>query len=337
MSDLISIIVPIYNGEKYLKKCIESILTQTYSNLEVILINDGSKDNSRNICDEFSKNDERVIVIHKENEGVARARNDGVHRATGKYIAFVDSDDFIEKDMIETLYNTLIEKKVDCVKGNYDIITNNGTIQNNELILDKYYGKDDINEFVYELLSENVKSFLWLLLIKKECIKDNFNEKLFLYEDVNFYISFLGNINSIYVFSKVIYHYVITENSLSRDTSKMYSKIDNLKLANSILKDTLKKYKFDNEENIKAIDTRIITNIINYYYYIYKTNNKLKEIINSFEENRKNNEFIKMLENYDESILSKKEKIFNDCLINKKYFRFWVLCKIKNILAKIRK
>ena len=249
MSDLISIIVPVYNAEKYLKKCIESILEQTYTNLEIILINDGSKDTSKIICDEFAKKDDRIVVIHKENEGVGRARNDGLDRATGKYIAFVDSDDYIEKNAIEILYNTLIEKKVDCVKGNYDIITSTGVNQNTELKLDKKYEDDEIKEFVYHLLSERVRSFLWLLLIKKEYIKDRFNEELFLYEDVNFYLSFLGNIRSIYVFSEVIYHYVITENSLSRDTNKMYSKIENLKLANIILKETLSKYDFDSDEN----------------------------------------------------------------------------------------
>lgn len=337
MSDLISVIVPVYNAEKYLRKCIESIINQTYSNLEIILINDGSEDDSKNICDEFASKDNRIVLIHKNNEGVGRARNDGLNKATGKYIAFVDCDDYIEKDTIETLYNTLIKESVDCVKGNYDIITNGNMIQNNELKLDRKYDKNEIKDFVNILLSEKVKSFLWLLLIKKECIKDNFNEELFLYEDVNFYISFLGNINNIYVFSKVIYHYVITENSLSRDTSKMYSKIENLKLANCILKETLKRYNFDSDENLKAIDTRIINNIINYYYYVYKTNNNLKELINSFEENRKEENFKQMLRNYDENILTKKERLFNNYLINKKYFRFWILCKIKNILAKIRK
>ena len=311
MSDLISIIVPIYNGEKYLKRCINSIINQTYSNLEIILINDGSKDNSKKICEELAEKDNRIIVINKDNEGVANARNDGLNRATGKYIAFVDSDDYIEKNMIEILYNTLIEKNVDCVKGNYDIIINNKIIPNNEPKIDKFYNKDNINEFIYKLASEKVKSFLWLLLIKKECINDNFNEKLFLYEDVNFYISLLGNISSIYVFSKIIYHYVINENSLSRDVTKIYSKIENLKLANKILKETLKKYNFYNNENIEAIDTKILNNIINYYYHIYKENHNFREIINSFEKIKEDEDIIKMLENYNENVLTKKEKLFN--------------------------
>lgn len=338
MSELISVIIPIYNAEKHLKRCIESILEQSYSNLEILLINDGSKDGSKDICDEFAQKDNRIVVLHKENEGVGRARNDGLKKATGKYIAFVDSDDYLDKNSIEILYNALIENNVDCVKGNYDIVTKTGIIQNNEPKIDKKYDKENINEFLYELLTERTKSFLWLLLIKKECIKDNFCEELFLYEDVNFYLSFLGNINSIYVFSKITYHYVImNQSSLSRDINKVEEKVQNLMLANSILKNTLNKYGFDNDTNIKAIDTSIINNIINYYYYKYKNEKKFKDTIKSFENIKNTESFNNMLENYDDNILSKKARLFNDCLISKKYFRFWLLCKVKNILAFIRR
>ena len=100
---LISIIVPVYNSEKYLDKCIKSILSQTYKNYELILIDDGSNDNSPKICDKYSKLDKRVIVIHKKNGGVSSARNAGLEIAKGQYISFVDSDDWIEKDMCEIL------------------------------------------------------------------------------------------------------------------------------------------------------------------------------------------------------------------------------------------
>ena len=186
MSDLISIIIPMYNSEKTLNRCIESVLKQTYSNIEVVLINDGSTDNSRNICEEFAKKDNRIVLVNKENEGVGKARNTGLEVSNGKYISFVDSDDYIESNMIENLYNILISHNVDCVKANYDIVTKNGIEKNNEIIIDSIYEQENIESFVYELLRERVKSFLWLLLIKKECIKDKFSEELFLYEDVNF-------------------------------------------------------------------------------------------------------------------------------------------------------
>lgn len=103
-TDLISIIVPVYNVEKYLRKCIDSIIIQTYTNLEIILIDDGSSDNSGNICEEYKKQDSRIHVIHKENGGLSSARNVGIDNATGQFISFVDSDDYLRKDMIEVLY-----------------------------------------------------------------------------------------------------------------------------------------------------------------------------------------------------------------------------------------
>ena len=107
MEELISVIVPIYNVEKYLNKCIESIINQSYSNLEIILVDDGSKDNSGVMCDSYLLKDNRIKVIHKENGGLSDARNVGIEKAKGEYIIFIDSDDWIDKKMIETLYNII--------------------------------------------------------------------------------------------------------------------------------------------------------------------------------------------------------------------------------------
>lgn len=110
---LISVVVPIYNVEKYLNECIESIVNQTYNNLEIILVNDGSTDNCAKICDDWINKDERIRVIHKENGGLSSARNAGIDVAKGEYINFIDSDDFISNDFIEFLYGNLIENESD--------------------------------------------------------------------------------------------------------------------------------------------------------------------------------------------------------------------------------
>ena len=103
MGELISVIVPIYNVEKYIKKCIDSIINQTYKNLEIILVNDGSPDECGKICDEYERIDSRIVVIHKENGGLSDARNAGLKVMHGKYVAFVDSDDWIEPEMYLSL------------------------------------------------------------------------------------------------------------------------------------------------------------------------------------------------------------------------------------------
>lgn len=110
--DLISVIVPVYNVKNYLKKCVDSILSQTYSVLQVILVDDGSTDGSGELCDLLAKCDKRIQVVHKSNGGLSDARNAGIEIAEGKYFSFIDSDDYIEPDMVESLYK--LAKSTDC-------------------------------------------------------------------------------------------------------------------------------------------------------------------------------------------------------------------------------
>ena len=100
---MISVIVPIYNSEKYLNQCLTSLVKQTYSDLEIILVNDGSTDSSMNICEKFKKEDDRIILINKKNQGLVRARKDGARKATGEYITFIDADDWIDADTYDNL------------------------------------------------------------------------------------------------------------------------------------------------------------------------------------------------------------------------------------------
>ena len=116
MNPLISIIVPIYKVEKYLCRCVDSILNQTYVNLEIILVDDGSPDDCPQICDDYAEKDNRIKVIHKENGGLSDARNAGMEIAKGKYISFIDSDDYVSLDFFETLYNTIITENSDIVE-----------------------------------------------------------------------------------------------------------------------------------------------------------------------------------------------------------------------------
>lgn len=119
MSELVSVIVPVYKVERYLSRCVDSILQQSYSNLEVILVDDGSPDSCGMICDEYQKNDRRIRVIHKSNGGLSDARNYGIEAAQGKYLAFVDSDDWLDFDMIDILYRVLTSQGADIAECSY--------------------------------------------------------------------------------------------------------------------------------------------------------------------------------------------------------------------------
>lgn len=215
MEDLISVIVPIYNVEKYLKKCVNSIMNQTYRNLEIILVDDGSVDNCAKISDDISKLDSRIIVLHKKNEGLAEARNIGLEIAKGKYVGFIDSDDYIEKDMFEILYNNIIKYNADISICNIVEEKENG-----EII--KAYIKEDIGiqqfnkiEALQKLIRDRtITNHACNKLYKKvlfENIKYPYRRKM---EDMATTYRVFDLANKIVVDSSIGYHYIQRKSSI---------------------------------------------------------------------------------------------------------------------------
>lgn len=145
--DLISVIVPIYKVEQYLEKCVNSILAQTYSNLEIILVDDGSPDNCPQICDNLAKQDKRIKVIHKPNGGLSDARNVGFESSTAKYVTFVDSDDYLNYNFIETLYNNLLNTNADMSIIGYQEVFEDSTVNQSEILQSEVLCFDDSNKF----------------------------------------------------------------------------------------------------------------------------------------------------------------------------------------------
>ena len=167
MEPLLSIIVPIYNVEQYLERCIESIINQTYKNLEIILVDDGSKDNSGTIADTYASKDNRIKVIHKENGGLSDARNHGLDQSKGKYIMFIDSDDFIDSSMCEILFETAEKYFSDIVSCNYYIYRNKNHISVHPMSIqedEKVFSGIDILKY----LTVKIVKFAFL---KAECRK----------------------------------------------------------------------------------------------------------------------------------------------------------------------
>ena len=130
--ELVSIIVPIYNTEEYIDKCVESIINQTYKEIEIILIDDGSTDNSPILCDKWEEKDKRIHVIHLKNGGVSRARNIGLKNANGKYISFIDSDDYVESNFIEVMIEEFMKEKADIVISKFCKVYEDCTIMKQE-------------------------------------------------------------------------------------------------------------------------------------------------------------------------------------------------------------
>ena len=164
--ELITIIVPVYKVEDYLERCIESIINQTYNNLEIILVDDGSPDNCGKICDEYQIRDKRIKVIHKENGGVSAARNDGIAASTGQYIAFIDSDDYIKKEYIEKLYLNLKKNNCDISICSY-VETNDNTypVEKNKEETYIYNSEQVMEKIMYQ---REIYTSVWCKLFKKE-------------------------------------------------------------------------------------------------------------------------------------------------------------------------
>lgn len=169
--DLVSVIVPVYNIEKYLPRCIESILDQTYKNWEAIFINDGSIDNSLKVLEEYKKRDERIKIIDKKNAGSGAARNDGIETSKGKYIAFLDSDDWYEEDFLEKLYNNLIENSSDVSMCNPKMTYDD--INKNKKINTYFFNEIELNKTPEKILGILAMPVVWNKLYKKDIIVKN--------------------------------------------------------------------------------------------------------------------------------------------------------------------
>lgn len=223
MQELVSVIIPVYNVEKYLPKCLDSIVNQTYNNLQIILVNDGTKDNSLEICQEYQNRDCRIQIINKENGGLSSARNKGLEYAEGKYCLFIDSDDYVELDLIENAVGRMEEENADLVvfgfdrfcEGIEDIETFRVQNEIDEInnpknrlhfIADTYYQ--------YKIAYEVWNKIYRLDIIKKYDIWYEDNHIIFA-EDICFNSYYMMYVNKVVKMDKVLYHYLIRDDSLT--------------------------------------------------------------------------------------------------------------------------
>lgn len=262
----ISVIVPVYNTEKYLEKCLDSISSQTYSNLEIIVVDDGSKDNSAYVYNKFKQKDSRVVIICKNNGGLSDARNYGIIHSTGEYICFIDSDDYIEVDYIEKMYNAIEKYNADiCCCGKIIETKNKSNYVNTK------------NEFVV-----NSVEALKLYLQKKE-IDNSAVDKLYkriLFDHIRFpigkYYEDIGTVYKLFIASNNIvhiknplYHYVMREQSISHER---YSEkqLDSLYMTKEAVNDIMRLYPQLKEYATAYYALELVTTIRQIYHSLGK-------------------------------------------------------------------
>lgn len=244
---LVSIVVPVYNAEKTLRKCLNSIISQTYKEIEVILVDDGSSDNSVIICEAYCLKNENIKLIKQKNQGPASARNKGIDNAKGKYVYFVDADDYVEEKLVEIMVGKAEENNADMVICNYFIEKNNGTSIRHE-----YYCKDGLyidmdaidlgKKIINDVSPKRIPPYSWVRLIRRECLIQSgirYEYGMIRSEDYHFFVRLHFTMRRIYIVSKPLYHYVEWNTSITHRYIPLYW--DSVKLIYNSLKEFLPK------------------------------------------------------------------------------------------------
>ena len=295
--DLISVIVPVYNVEPYLKRSLTSLREQTYKKIEVIIVDDGATDNSYKVCESFVKKDKRFKLYHKENGGISSARNYGIEKATGKYLYFMDSDDYLDKDIIKVLYDLMISNNVDLsmVGYNYTYEDNERANENN-LNKYNYLTRDELLEKI--MIRGSFAGYVWNKLYKKELIGNlRFNEEIQYREDMLFNCLYIENAQSGVYYTSPYYHYVQREGSLLNQNdfkekmiSQVYSlekirdiyikeRIDTTRAEYELLKCCFNlKYRISISKDDFSSYLKIINEKIDKYFPIIMANSKFSKI-----------------------------------------------------------
>lgn len=217
----VTVIVPAYNVEKYIGKCIDSLLEQRYKNYEMIIINDGSCDNTGEICEEYARREKRITVIHTENRGVSEARNLGLKKANGEYIVFVDSDDFVSENYLELLVEGIVKNDVDLCCVDYYEVYSNKTICHADEDDEKNMVMSETDAINLLHKKEYFRGYLWDKIFIKKIIDENqiiFDKQVKIWEDMLFCLKYMINCRKVLYIRKPVYYYIIRANSAMNDS-----------------------------------------------------------------------------------------------------------------------
>ncbi|HNW26532.1 MAG TPA: glycosyltransferase [Candidatus Gastranaerophilaceae bacterium] len=340
---LISIIIPVFNSEKHLVQCLESVINQTLTDIEIICVNDGSKDNSLEILNKYATKDKRISVINTENKGPSHARNKGMEIAKGKYIQFVDADDWIVKNLCQTVFENAQKNDSDIVIFNGNSFDNNKKITQPKKFFDLLMWENHVNEnskhtfkdYEGSIMSGNLS--VWNKLYKKEFLQKNqiiFPENISGIEDYYFHLNTFLNAQIITLIDKYLYNYRVIQ---SFTITSHFAKSDNIfqtfALADSI-DELYKKKRFD--EIYKYVLLEFKCHLLHFWYIKCAWKNKKKFY-------KKCREYLINidLKNYDLFLLSKSDyfQIYDDFISNNfltYYFKNLILdCKFLNLRAKL--
>ena len=349
----VSVVVPVYNVEKYIHKCLDSLVNQTLQDIEIILIDDESPDNCGKICDEYAKNDKRIKVIHKKNGGVSAARNDGIKHATSDWIMFVDSDDWCEETMCEIAYENAIKNNVDVAifnnYRNYEDYEKKEKIGLKETIFDEYNEIEKLQmsmlyDFFIKQVDSEVKQYTdiggpWSKIFKKELIEKNnieFNLKVKgVFDDALFCIETMEYAKKVLFKDEFLYHYRILNDSI---TNKFKS--DRIQIYDTIYKEIeLFMNKAHKKNNFKeAYYSRIIVNLcklLKIYFFHPANSDKLWKRLKELKKTLNSKPYNEAIKNIKYSSLRKSLQVYLWIFKTKSPILVWLFYKLNVIRRKI--
>ena len=308
MNNVVSIIMPIYNREKSINRAIQSVLCQTYKDFELILINDGSTDNTEKVCKKYVKKDRRIKYIKISNSGPGEARNKGLELATGKYIMFIDSDDFYEEKMVEIMLNEIKESQTNCIICNRIINNKNNKIK--QSFVEKNMISENKQEFIEYFQKHNLFNGVCNKIYLKNIIDEyhiKFDKRFISGEDYKFNLDYFNHINTAKAINKFLFNYVMTPNSIIH-SSKSYDFFMQVNIV---------------DYNLKIYDDNNFDKKKIYYKYLIIAIDGISYKIQTEKEYKKVKQYIEDVINYPSIQMILKSKF-------KKKFEhkiFWILLK----------
>jgi len=333
----VSIILPVYNNANTLEKCIDSVLKQSYTNFELIIINDGSNDGTKDIIQQFKEKDKRIKIIENEtNKGVSFSRNKAIEIANGKYVTFIDGDDWIEVDAIEQMYKMITQKKVDALRTTYYSHSQDKTklVEYDKNYNNKILNKQELPIFEREIVNNRQEAYLWLLIIKTSIAKKiKFNVNLGMMEDTIWYLEMLKIIKSIYFVNIPTYNYCYNLQSASRSVEKGRRNIENVLLIKNIYDNNI----FKNKTELKSEYNTVLLEIIQENVYKLCFDSANCQIKKDFLKKLcYDSTFLKLIEECDLKKIRIDRRIIIWLLIRKSYKLVSIYCKIKSYMKNIK-
>ncbi|MED4070079.1 glycosyltransferase family 2 protein [Priestia endophytica] len=335
MNDIyFSILIPVYNVEKYIRQCLDTVISQTYNNFEVIVMNDGSTDSSVSICEEYAKRDIRIKVYNQTNQGLLLTRRNSIQKAKGDYVLFLDSDDYWEENLLEEVYKSIKKYQCDMLLFRYNRVNEYGRLMKRDIGVfenETLFTKENKELLFKQFIKGSRVNNIWAKAVRREIIDvdtdyTNFKDKKS--EDLLQSMPLFYKAESILYLDKPLYNYRLSISGRGRNFKAQY--LDDIWAVRKVVYDYMIRMGYDSNENLKLFYSYYILCIVRFAKAFVKTGPTQKEISNTLNGTKKKELFVNALDHLNFSGFSFDEKICYYLFVNNRYRIFTRYIRINN-------